>query len=464
MSRRNRQNRQARCLIGVAACTLAMTHYAAAAPALEELAAGVNIDVTQISVSGISSGGFMAHQFHVAHSEHIMGVGVVAGGPYYCAAGSILDAVTKCSQSVMLECTKLGLDARWCGRTDQAPKSAAATTRVARASFAEAKKRAAEGHISPLAGLRGDKVYLISAEYDGIVPHGVMDAVFEFYADPDKAGVERDNITYNRTFPARHTMIRDGFNKPAGEVVGNCPLPPAALPPVDKDSFIDDCAAVARQRQVLDHCLCPPPADTRASGTASCPPASQREVCRNLQDVDLAGAILTRIYGAPALEGGRAVVAEDEIRAFDQRLIFGKFSSTPYNELQNASMAREGYVFIPRACSDGRKCRLHVAFHGCRQGGTTDRRSGHAGNLFAKFAGYNEWAQANDLVVVYPQVQARVGSLATPPINPRGCWNWWGQYYSDEGYHTQAGGQIKAVAQMINILAGGEKLLPVPVK
>ena len=51
----------------------------------------LKIDRTRISVSGISSGAFMAHQFHVAHSAHIMGVGIVAGGPYYCAEGNIAD-------------------------------------------------------------------------------------------------------------------------------------------------------------------------------------------------------------------------------------------------------------------------------------------------------------------------------------------------------------------------------------
>jgi hypothetical protein len=123
MSRRNTKNGKAGPLATVAFCTLAMAQYAAAAPALEEVAAGVNIDPGQISVSGISSGGFMAHQFHVAHSEQIMGVGIVAGGPYYCAGGSILDAVTKCSQFVMLECKRLGLDAKWCSKTDLAPKT-----------------------------------------------------------------------------------------------------------------------------------------------------------------------------------------------------------------------------------------------------------------------------------------------------------------------------------------------------
>jgi poly(3-hydroxybutyrate) depolymerase len=43
------------------------------------------VDPTQISVSGISSGAFMANQLHVAHSANIMGAGIVAGGLYGCA-------------------------------------------------------------------------------------------------------------------------------------------------------------------------------------------------------------------------------------------------------------------------------------------------------------------------------------------------------------------------------------------
>ena len=463
MAKRSINNSRAWFLATVAICTLTIARCATAAPTLEQIAAGVNVDLTQISVSGISSGGFMAHQFHVAHSENIMGVGIVAGGPYYCAGGNILDAVTKCSQFVMLECTKLGLDPKWCGKTDLAPKDTSAAQAVAQASFEEAQKQEAAGNISKLTGPRDAKVYLFSAEYDAIVPHGVMDAVFHFYADPDKAGIKAGNIGYNRTFPARHTMVRDGFNEPAGGTVGNCPLPPALSPPFDKNVFIDDCELVAKQRQATDGCACPPPAASEAARGAVCPPADKQTSCRDLQDVDLAGAILKRIYGEQALKGGRAKVAEEEVKAFDQVRVFGMFTDHPFTETQNASMAKEGYVFIPKTCKDGRKCKLHVAFHGCLQGGgATDHRSGqHDSNLFAKFAGYNEWAQTNDIIVLYPQVRVWNGTFQNPPINPQGCWDWWGQLYTHDNYHTQGGEQIKAVAQMIDILAG-KQLLPIP--
>ncbi|CAN0263842.1 unnamed protein product [Lampetra planeri] len=54
------------------------------------------VDLAAVSVSGLSSGGCMATQFHVAHSKSIMGVAVIAGAPYYCAQNSALTATETC--------------------------------------------------------------------------------------------------------------------------------------------------------------------------------------------------------------------------------------------------------------------------------------------------------------------------------------------------------------------------------
>src|SRR5688500_7176961 len=60
----------------------------------------LNVDKSQTSVSGLSSGGFMAVQMHVAYSGTFKkGVGVVAGGPFYCAEGSITNATGRCMAS-----------------------------------------------------------------------------------------------------------------------------------------------------------------------------------------------------------------------------------------------------------------------------------------------------------------------------------------------------------------------------
>lgn len=102
-----------------------------------------------------------------------------------------------------------------------------------------------------------------------------------------------------------------------------------------------------------------------------------------------------------------------------------------------ASLADEGYVFIPKDCSAGKPCRLHVAFHGCRQG------SGFVGEEFVRNAGYNHWADANRIVVLYPQVARSY----LYPFNPKGCWDWWG--YSGEDYATRNGAQLTSVHRML---------------
>jgi hypothetical protein len=66
-----------------------------AGPAMAEppvALSGYNADIRQSSISGISSGAFMAVQFGTAWSSVIKGVGIVAGGPYWCAQADANDA------------------------------------------------------------------------------------------------------------------------------------------------------------------------------------------------------------------------------------------------------------------------------------------------------------------------------------------------------------------------------------
>ena len=57
-----------------------------------------NIDITSTTVSGLSSGAFMAQQFHFAESDIVSGAAIIAGGPYYCARGRLVFATDKCMQ------------------------------------------------------------------------------------------------------------------------------------------------------------------------------------------------------------------------------------------------------------------------------------------------------------------------------------------------------------------------------
>jgi poly(3-hydroxybutyrate) depolymerase len=155
-------------------------------------------------------------------------------------------------------------------------------------------------------------------------------------------------------------------------------------------------------------------------------------------DYDAAGALLGHLLGplAPAAEkeSGRIV-------RFDQRPFAG-------GNAHSISLADAGYAYVPRAC-EAAQCRVHVAFHGCRQSVEA------IGERFVREAGFNRWADTNRVVVLYPQTIARNGWGVSDRrwsyvFNPRGCWDWWG--YTDAHYHTKLGPQVRAVKAMVDRL------------
>jgi poly(3-hydroxybutyrate) depolymerase len=87
---------------------------------------------------------------------------------------------------------------------------------------------------------------------------------------------------------------------------------------------------------------------------------------------------------------------------------------------------------------------VHVAFHGCQQSAE------FIGDTFVRDAGYNEWAESNRLLVLYPQA----ASSKVAPMNPLGCWDWWG--YTGANYATKSGAQITSVMAMVDALAAGD--------
>jgi poly(3-hydroxybutyrate) depolymerase len=115
-------------------------------------------------------------------------------------------------------------------------------------------------------------------------------------------------------------------------------------------------------------------------------------------------------------------------------------------------MADTGYVYVPARCARGavppRACHLHVAFHACEQNDEL------VGDDFYWDGGYNRWAEANDIVVLYPQT-VRWIALSAPGEgagNPAGCWDWWG--YTGPAYDTRNGKQMTVIRAMIDRLRG----------
>ena len=62
---------------------------------------GYNAAIGESSISGISSGAFMAVQFGTAWSSVIKGVGVIAGGPFWCAKADADDFINGFTLPIM---------------------------------------------------------------------------------------------------------------------------------------------------------------------------------------------------------------------------------------------------------------------------------------------------------------------------------------------------------------------------
>src|SRR5215813_188675 len=162
-----------------------------------------NVDISQTSVSGLSSGGFMAVQFEVAFSSTLRGAGVIAGGPYYCAQGNLLTATSTCS------CVPFGCFEQ-------------SSTNVAQL-IAITDRNAGRGLIDATGNLARHRIWLFSGTNDTAVPQRVMDDLLTYYrhyiTDPA-------NIFYKNDVPAEHAMPTDFFGNPCA---------------VRNDPFISNC-------------------------------------------------------------------------------------------------------------------------------------------------------------------------------------------------------------------------------
>jgi poly(3-hydroxybutyrate) depolymerase len=143
-------------------------------------------DISQTSVSGISSGGYMAVQFHVAFSSIVQGAGVLAAGPYACAQRSTWTALHNCMQ----------------------PDAANPPPNVA--TLIELTENAAHaGSIDATTRLHGDRVWLFSGTQDHTVAMPVVDALADYY----RHFVGEANVVYQKAVKAGHAMITDSYGK-----------------------------------------------------------------------------------------------------------------------------------------------------------------------------------------------------------------------------------------------------------
>lgn len=136
---------------------------------------GLNYDPTNVTVSGLSSGGYMATQMHIAHSDMISGAAVLAAGPYYCAQGSIGTALARCVT-----------------KTESQINLSLLTEQI---NYYEQQQ-----WIAPLSQLRDDKVWLLHGSQDKTINRLAADALFTQYSQLLPA----ENIKYINDKPFGH--------------------------------------------------------------------------------------------------------------------------------------------------------------------------------------------------------------------------------------------------------------------
>ncbi len=290
----------------------------------------------RVTVSGLSSGGFMANQMHIAYSDLIDGAALLASGPYFCSRANVALALNECMN-----------------RPRTIPHGE---------TFLQlAKKFEDLSLIDSISNLKDDRVFILSGKLDKTVMPKVVEENYHFYK---AAGVKDNRIKYVSNLAVGHAMPTINF--------GN------------------SCQTA-----------------TRSPWMSAC-------------NYDAAGVFLEHLFG-PLNKATRSV--QKNFFQFEQ----------PYAP----SMNDKGYAYVPAACQRGESCKLHVSFHGCRQ------TISLIGETYFKNAGLNEWAESNNIVIVYPQVEVEewLG-------NPRGCWDWWG--YSGLNFATKDGAQMSSVKQVID--------------
>lgn len=179
-----------------------------------------DIDLAHTSVSGFSSGGFFAVQFHLAFSAITSGAAIFAGGPFYCAQGSVSTALGACA-------------------------SAASAPNVAPL-VAATKQMASSGLIDDPGHLAGQRVFLYGGAEDTTVSPAVMDSLNEYYGaflSPAAIQYESRHAGATHTFPtlafgnscaiSMSPWVSDCAYDAAGKALAQIygPLAPAATTP-----------------------------------------------------------------------------------------------------------------------------------------------------------------------------------------------------------------------------------------
>jgi len=388
-------------------------------------AESVDLNTSQrFSISGISSGGFMSVQMATIYSNEFLGVGSVAGGFFYCAKNGLQEQIAA-GQSNLLGTNNLLLFEPT-GKINSKTLAPEFRPSVSNpifmsvglcmgnpllATLPSMGQFQYDKLIEPLDNFKKLQVYIYNGQNDSVVKNSMIQKLYEFYT---KNGVSRKQIKVSQT--------KGGHNFPT-------------------------------QKKGLNACEA-----QSVPYISSC-------------NYDAAGDILSHMLKKRLKP---TTPNMDHLYIVDQTLHHLNADS---NEIANLKQPTEsiggyGYLYASDKClSHPDKCHMHVALHGCEMSDSFDKdfdelfqkqiinykvmgmrserdhpvtlsklptieqRISKFGTFkFAENAGYIEYAESNDLMILFPQTWI---TAANYPYNPKGCWDWFG--WTGSQYATQNG-------------------------
>lgn len=351
-----------------------------------------NIDTSRLGIAGISSGGFMAVQAQINYPEFFKKAAIIAGGPYACAED--LDLVGS-NGYALFDCMNDSMNGYSATEFMSQENIQAWSNKATNRSKNFIKNN--DGYYSLLNYLNGGIVYFLHGINDTTVIPVVVEAAIKVYK-----GLKTINTLY----------------------YGNGGMTGAEIGPVNIN-IVDD------GERNFAHTF--PTREPRKAGEED---DCNQSVYPYIGHCGIDGAqlIFSNLFGSPVAEVQDQ--AANDVLQFSQD---GLFST-------DSSMDTQGFSYVPTRCAQGESCGILVALHGCNQAAASmnpvsgSKDPGPVGNRFATQTQLNRWADAYNIIVMYPQVKPTVA-------NGNGCWDWFG--YTGNDFNSRSGKQIVGLVNMV---------------
>lgn len=408
----------------------------------------------KVTISGISSGAFMATQMGTIYSSEISGVGSVAGGFFYCAQNHMQEKIEEGLRFPFLGqrnlflfepssdfyrdaimgkvFTNLQPEQKWVIPSARNPIYQAVSVCLRNPDLATLPNLAPfenEGLIDPSANIKNQRIYIYQGDNDQVVQPRMAQKLQNFYLENQVSNAQ----IKIKTLPGGHNFptAKPGLNACKNQ----------AIPYVSSCKFN---LAEDMLQHILDQKL-----------------LSKKANLNNLYRVD------------------------QNLIPVNESLQFQDWKSP------SASLGAYGYLYASKKCLDTPEtCQMHVALHGCEMSDSFDpelderfsqqvaktqilsmistkdqdltllrnrpanseRKLNYGTLKFATLSGYIELAERNNLMILFPQTWITADNY---PYNPKGCWDWFGANNSD--YATNKGIETSWLIQYIHNISAKPK-------